>query len=218
MFAHPATAKSYAPITPAALTAPGLRGVSGTHACKCASPWASTDGRQYGAEMFDIYRATGGLATADEVARLLREHDAQPISLLARWIVKRQVASFVWHGEILLPLFQFDMNSMCVRLGIPQLISALFEVFDDRQLSAWFVEPNMYLSERAPAEVMTHELASVLQAAHAARHQMAAATHGRAGEVQSNEIQRACTPAHIRRASSACTMSADTKEVNHDHL
>ena len=39
------------------------------------------------AAMEIAYERRGGLASGDEVARLLRRHSEQPLSVLARWIV-----------------------------------------------------------------------------------------------------------------------------------
>ena len=43
--------------------------------------------------MMRVYDATGGVVSGDELLSLLRSASVQPISLIARWIVNRQVVT-----------------------------------------------------------------------------------------------------------------------------
>jgi hypothetical protein len=117
-----------------------------------------------------LFRASGGMAGCDEVARLLREHSDQPISQLARWIVTRQLVSFSWRSQTFIPLFQFDFAQMvAVRPCVQLVIAELSNAFDDWELANWFVRPNSALDYLAPVEVLVTDLPGVLSAARADR-------------------------------------------------
>jgi hypothetical protein len=110
-----------------------------------------------------------GVATADELAGLLRVYANQPISVLARWIVARRVVSFVWQSETWIPLFQFDLADMSLRQGALQVIRELVEAFDDWELATWFASPNPWLQDAAPLEIILDDPSAVLDAARADR-------------------------------------------------
>jgi hypothetical protein len=111
----------------------------------------------------------GGLCAGDEVAGLLYGVVQAPISLLARWIVERQVVGLSWQGETLLPLFQFDLAAGCLRDGISEVIAELSGPFDDWEMTEWFAQPNAWLQNRAPAACLAGDPDSVRQAARADR-------------------------------------------------
>ena len=122
-----------------------------------------------GDRVFEAFRRTGGVATGSEVARLLRDCVDQPISLLARWIVSRQVITFAWRADSLLPLFQFDFARGCVRAGVPPVLSELSGAMDDEEVALWFTQPNAWLAGGTPAGAVATNAAGVLQAARADR-------------------------------------------------
>lgn len=119
--------------------------------------------------MCRAYLAAGGLASGDEVAGMLREQSDQPVSLLARWIVSRQVVSFVWRSQTFLPLCQFDLSSMSLRPCVRQVMAELLLTFDDWELARWFTLPNARLGGAAPLEGISSDPHSVVQAARADR-------------------------------------------------
>lgn len=133
------------------------------------APWRDDAAAAQHIMMVDAYRRTGGLVSGAEVALLLRRHSRQPLSLLARWIVARRVVSFVWHSEILVPLFQFDRHDMSLRREIGQVVDELADTFDDWELAAWFAQPNSWLQDAAPVELIDVDQPAVLQAARADR-------------------------------------------------
>jgi hypothetical protein len=120
-------------------------------------------------EMLRGFRETGGLARGDEVADMLLRATGHDVSLLARWIVTKQVLSFDWHGELWLPLFQFELATMERRENVRRVIAELSPAFDAWHLSCWFATPNSWLSGRAPVESLAIDLPAVLQAARADR-------------------------------------------------
>ena len=119
--------------------------------------------------MVDAYRRTGGLVNDAELALLLRRHSTQPLSLLARWIVARRLVCYVWQSEILVPLFQFDRDDMSLRRETGQVVDELAGTFDDWELAAWFAQPNSWLQNTAPVELIDVDQRAVLQAARADR-------------------------------------------------
>ena len=118
----------------------------------------------------DAFSDIGGVVNGDALASLWRGCTEQPISLLARWIVQREVISFSWHSQTLLPLFQFDLETLQVRPGVPQVIAELREAFDDLELADWFTRPNSWLQGSTPARRFESDLRAVLQAARADRY------------------------------------------------
>ncbi|MDB5858913.1 MAG: hypothetical protein JWQ76_2602 [Ramlibacter sp.] len=120
--------------------------------------------------MIHTYQRRGGLVTCDQAAMLLGRHRDQPISQLARWIVAREVVSFVWQSETLVPLFQFELADMTLRRGASEVVAELAGAFDDLELAAWLTRPNCWLGDAAPVAVLDTDQPAVLQAARADRY------------------------------------------------
>ena len=114
------------------------------------------------------YRSTGGIVTGESLTLLLREQVEQPISLLARWIVNREIVSLGWRGDVWLPVFQFDPAGV-VQPGVRQIIAELSDAFDDWELAEWFAMPNCWLRGESPASAVGIGAPGVLQAARADR-------------------------------------------------
>jgi hypothetical protein len=66
---------------------------------RAAAPLWPPDGDARASEVLHAFRRTGGLVSGDELTFLLRGRTSQPISMLARWIVERQVVSRDGKGE-----------------------------------------------------------------------------------------------------------------------
>jgi hypothetical protein len=115
------------------------------------------------------FRPGGGLVGGDELARLLRSRFWQPISVLARWIVGREVVSFEWQSNTMLPLFQFDLSTMTVRPRVADVLREITDVFDDWEVALWFAQPNAWLDDHAPVAVLELDSQAVLDAARADR-------------------------------------------------
>ena len=120
--------------------------------------------------MLQVYHRTGGLASSDDVLLLMRRRTLQPISLLARWIVAQRVVSFEWQSQKMLPLFQFDLADMSVRSEVSAVLDELSGTFDDWGLATWFAEPNSWLQDAAPVDMIDFDRAAVLSAARADRY------------------------------------------------
>ena len=111
------------------------------------------------------YRSHGGLVTGDELVRLMRRRSDQPISEVARWIVNREVAHFAYRGETLLPLFQFDRDTLQPTRGVMTVVRELRGAFDDWEVSLWFVTPNTSIGGAVPLHEIERDPSAVLAAA-----------------------------------------------------
>lgn len=119
--------------------------------------------------MLDAYRCNGGLARAPEVVALFKRCSGSDVAVLASWIVKRKIICFEWQSIMWLPLFQFKLVDMTLRPGISQVVAELTAVHDQWQLAVWFAQPNPWLDERTPADMLGCDLGGVVRAARAAR-------------------------------------------------
>ncbi|MFN7121277.1 MAG: hypothetical protein ACK4NM_04510 [Hydrogenophaga sp.] len=123
------------------------------------------------------FSGTGGLVSGDDLADLIRHRceaagwlpDAEPLSLVARWIVMRAVVRLDSPWGPMFPLFQFDLPTASVVDAMAPLLDELRPVFDDVELALWFVTPNDWLAGARPVSAMHHSLPAVLQAARADR-------------------------------------------------
>jgi hypothetical protein len=107
----------------------------------------------------------GGVVSIDVLTMMLRKRSDQPISLLARWLVNRDVISFKSNGQTLLPTFQFDWLTGAVRPGVLGVLAELRGAFDDDEIADWFVQPNSSLLGDSPVNLTDKDLAAVLEAA-----------------------------------------------------
>lgn len=119
--------------------------------------------------LLSAFRSTGGVITGDALATLLRNRWDQPISVVARWIVDRQVVHFTAESQLMLPLFQFDLKNHVVLPSVGRVIAQLSDGFDDQELAQWFGKSNCWLHGASPAEAMAEDFSAVLEAARADR-------------------------------------------------
>jgi hypothetical protein len=116
------------------------------------------------------YDVHGGIASGDQVATLLGRHCDQPISLVARWIVKRQIVNIAWRSHILIPRFQFGAVDMKILPVVSSVIAELEGVLDDWNIALWFTQPNIGLGQRRPIDLLAIDEAAVTAAARADRY------------------------------------------------
>lgn len=126
------------------------------------------------AAMIDAFNRAGGLVHGDEMARLLRCQYSQPLSLLARWIVSREIVIVPMQDQTLIPLFQFDMASVTPHASLRPVLQELGPAFTDWEVAMWFTGPNTWLAHRAPVDALLTDACSVVQAARLERHAGAA--------------------------------------------
>lgn len=111
------------------------------------------------------YGQRGGFVTGDEVAGLMRGHVDQPVSVLARWIVTRQVLGFEWRSQTWIPLFQFNLAEMSVRPDVWHVLRELSSALEDWELAIWFASPNVWLQDAVPLDMIDRDPSAVLHAA-----------------------------------------------------
>lgn len=119
--------------------------------------------------LLNAFRRSGGLARAPEVVARFKRQGVVDVSPLALWLVKRQVVSMEWQSKIWLPLFQFSPTGMGLRTGLSGVLAELVVRYDEWALADWFAQPNVWLADCAPADVLAVAAPQVLNAARAAR-------------------------------------------------
>lgn len=119
--------------------------------------------------LLNAFRRSGGLARAPEVVARFKRQGVDDVSPLASWLVKRQVISVEWQSKIWLPLFQFSPTGMALRTGLSSVLAELVVQYDEWDLADWFAQPNVWLADSAPADVLAIAAPQVLNAARAAR-------------------------------------------------
>jgi hypothetical protein len=113
----------------------------------------------------EAFRRSGGVVSTDALIVMLRRRSDQPISLLARWLVNRDVISFKSNGQTLLPTCQFDWLTGAVRPGVLGALAELRGAFDNDEIAAWFAQPNSSLFGDSPVNLIDKDPAAVLEAA-----------------------------------------------------
>lgn len=111
------------------------------------------------------YRATGGVACGDDLARLAGVCAHVDLALLARRVVAGGVFGFDWRGSFWIPMFQFDLRDLSIRTGPRRVIEALAPAWDGWTMAAWFSRQNARLNERRPVDLLDSDLEAVVAAA-----------------------------------------------------
>ena len=111
------------------------------------------------------YAHAGGIARADEIGRLLADHGPRTFISVAQLVADQDVFGFECDGYFWLPMFQFGPTDLAIKPGPRQIRADLGPEFDGRAVSAWFVEPNVWLRDRRPIDLVDSHLPAVLQAA-----------------------------------------------------
>lgn len=119
--------------------------------------------------LLDAYRPSGGLARTQETLDRFMRRDGPDVVTMARWVAQREVVYLDWNGRGWLPNFQWDPVNM---VPLPQLAPVLLElnaVYSHWALAAWFAQPNPWLEDERPADVLVSRAGDVLNAARADR-------------------------------------------------
>jgi hypothetical protein len=121
------------------------------------------------AAMRTAYRATGGLASKDDLDRLLQDcRFGDPVSLADR-LDAGEIFGFDWQHRVWIPMFQFDLGDLSVKHGPQQVRAELSGEFYGWALAAWFAQRNAWLNNRRPVDLLGADLPAVLEAARADR-------------------------------------------------
>lgn len=117
------------------------------------------------AALLATFRATGGTAKGDDLARLLEDHGIGDFVGLARLIAADDVFGFEWRGTLWIPMFQFELRDLSIKPAARAVLAELGAEFDGWARAAWFAQPNCWLHDRAPVNLLDTDLAEVLGAA-----------------------------------------------------
>lgn len=130
----------------------------------------AADDNQNFAFLRDVFRPTGGLARAHELAGMLRHPHPDGLRVLARWIAAREVVYVQCGGDYWLPLFQFDgVGELAPRACVRRVLAQLGPVFDPWDIALWFARPNPWLGGEVPSRKLDDLPMRVEQAARADR-------------------------------------------------
>ena len=114
-------------------------------------------------------QASGGIVRGDELAHLLEDCRRGDFVSLARLIARRDIFAIEWQGSLWVPMFQFDLRDLSIRLA-PQRVSAqLHAVRDGWTLATWFARPNGWLQGRRPLDLLDSQPDLVVCAARVER-------------------------------------------------
>ena len=119
--------------------------------------------------MLNSYRASGGLARAQEVVAMFKRREGPDVATLKTWIACREVICFEWESQSWLPWFQFKVADMQPHQDLGKVLTELTPVYDPWELANWFSRPNPWLSDQTPVDTIALNLPDVLNAARAAR-------------------------------------------------
>jgi hypothetical protein len=114
------------------------------------------------------YEGAGGMARGDDLVRVLEQSGRGSLAGLARKIVAGEIFGIEWRKAFWIPMFQFT-EELLPKPGLKAVLAELASEYDGRRLADWFVEPNGWLEEARPIDVLDSNPAEVLQAARADR-------------------------------------------------
>ncbi len=115
------------------------------------------------------YADCGGATEADDLALLLEEESKGDFVSVARRIVLRDIFSFEWESHFWVPMFQFHPHDMSVKQEVRRVVLELDAVLDNWALALWFTEPNTWLKNKRPVDMVDRQFSEVLHAARADR-------------------------------------------------
>jgi hypothetical protein len=113
-------------------------------------------------ELLRAFRGSGGLAREDDIVER-RALARAPLGLLGA--DAEQLICFEWNDRLCLPWFQFDPETLNLRSGPASIIAELLPVFDGWSMATWFAQPNLWLGNVRPIELLDSALPHVLGAA-----------------------------------------------------
>lgn len=111
------------------------------------------------------YARRGGLLWAADVVRLLCDQHGQPVSVLAKWIGRREIVHVPWQSDLLIPMFQFRSVSGELRPVVRHVTSELDGARDERGIAQWFVENSAVLGGLRPLDLIGIDDPRVVDAA-----------------------------------------------------
>ena len=121
------------------------------------------------ADLLLAFRATGGVVRGNELAMMLEDLKMGDLASLGRAMAEREICSFQWRSAFWIPMFQFDLDNLSFKPGPRKILQELSGVFDEWMLTAWFAQPNSWLSGCKPVDLLASNWPAVHEAARADR-------------------------------------------------
>jgi hypothetical protein len=117
-------------------------------------------------DMLRAFRRSGGLAREEDILERLVHGGS---TMRARADDAATLICFEWDRKLWLPWFQFDRESLDLLPGPESVIKELAPVFDGWEMASWFAQPNLWLANCRPIDLLDASLLPVLGAARADR-------------------------------------------------
>lgn len=108
---------------------------------------------------------SGGIARADELARMLQERNCGDYIGLARLLAAEQVFGFEWRDTLWVPMFQFDPYNFSVKSSFEKVWRERAPTLKGWQFANWLATPNASLANRRPLDVLDLDCQAVLSVA-----------------------------------------------------
>jgi hypothetical protein len=121
------------------------------------------------AALLSAFRSSGGVVRTDEFARMLEARHSGDSSVQLQIGLEEKILIFEWHGTAWVPMFQFDARDLSIKPGVQKVLEELFAVFDGWNLAVWFMQPNSWLDDKKPIDILDTNLPAVVAAARADR-------------------------------------------------
>lgn len=125
------------------------------------------------AAMQSALKSSGGLLHADDLVCRWRDRRRGDYVSLARMIAVGEVCSFEWQRGQWLPVFQFDPHDYSVKQPVRMVQAELGHALRGWTLAAWFAQPNAWLADQRPADLVHLRPLKVLKAACGDRYRVA---------------------------------------------
>jgi hypothetical protein len=122
-----------------------------------------------GFELDERHRVAGGCFTLQALALWLDMSERRCAVQLDRWVSARRVLLIPQTAEMLLPIFQIDLERFAPFPAVSSALAELADVFSDVEVCDWFVTPNLWLADEMPAQLVADDPRAVVGAARADR-------------------------------------------------
>ena len=142
----------------------------GARGARASSNISGQPGSEGFAALLAAFRATGGTARADDLARLLSDSGDAGGPSLAVLLAEDEVFGLPWLGSLWVPMFQFELRTL-TPLRAPQRVRAELGglAADGWHGAAWFARAHDALNDSRPVDLLATDLLGVLAAARADR-------------------------------------------------
>ena len=119
--------------------------------------------------MLAAFQRSGGMARGDDLGRLLDYLNRGDFVSLARSIASGAVFGFAWREVFWIPMFQFELRDLSINTAPQAVVAELAGSYTGWSLASWFSEPNSWLQDSRPVDLLKTDLPAVLGAARADR-------------------------------------------------